>query len=122
MGVMGQAGLVLAFAFLGDVLAFSFPIGVPASIWGLLLLFGAMRAGVVKTEWVATAGGFLTANMAFFFLPLAVGIVEIYDLMRPVLMQMLLISVVSTFLSFLAAYHAARIVRRRLAAGRERRQ
>ena len=42
--------VILAFTFLGELLNYFLPLPIPASIWGLLLLFAALRLGSVMLE------------------------------------------------------------------------
>ena len=45
--------LVLYFIlYLGELIAHYVPIGIPSSIWGLLLLFTCLVLRIVKVEWV----------------------------------------------------------------------
>ncbi len=40
----------------------------------MLSLFGALAAGAIKIEWLELGGGFLTKHLAFFFVPVTVGV------------------------------------------------
>lgn len=70
--------LVLLFAILhlGGLLARLIPLGMPESIWGLLVLFALLCAKWVKPEWIMPASRPILRYMALFFLPVCAGIVE----------------------------------------------
>lgn len=110
MKLLGQLGLLFAFALGGDLMARLVTVGVPASVWALALLLAALRLGVLRTETIADTGGFLAANMAFFFVPSAVGIIDSYQTLYPVLFRLMLVCLVSTVLTFLATYYTVRLV------------
>ena len=38
--------IILAFTFLGELMNYFIPLPIPASIWGLLLLFGALGLAI----------------------------------------------------------------------------
>ena len=87
---------ILGFCFLGEVLHALLPLPVPASIYGLVLLLAALRAGVVKLEQVKGAAGFLIAVFPVLFLPGAVGVMELGSLLAeiwlPVMMALVLVT------------------------------
>ena len=51
--------IILLFTFLGELLRVLLPLPVPASIYGLLLLFAALLTGLLKIEAVRETGKFL---------------------------------------------------------------
>ncbi|KGX91309.1 hypothetical protein N781_04380 [Pontibacillus halophilus JSM 076056 = DSM 19796] len=69
---------------------------IPGSIFGLLLLFIALKWNVIKLQWVEEAGKWLLAELLLFFIPAAVGIVQYPDLAGWEGIRILLIIVVST--------------------------
>lgn len=108
MRILGQLGLLFGFGYLGVLLSRVLPITLPASILGMLLLLAALRLRLLSERSLAETGEFLGANMAFFFLPPAVDILEQYPLVRAYLPNILLICLLTTMATFLAAYLAAR--------------
>jgi holin-like protein len=108
VNVIKQLGVIFAFSYLGAVVAGALPMRPPSSIVGMLLLLGALRSGLLPERLLGETGDFLAANMGFFFLPPAVEILESYPLVQSALPEILLICVVSTVLTFAAAYGAAR--------------
>ncbi|MCD8139970.1 MAG: CidA/LrgA family protein [Planctomycetaceae bacterium] len=109
LGYLGQIGLILALAYCGHLAVAGLSVPLPSSVVGLLLLAG-LRLGVVHEAWIGDAAHFLSANMAFFFLPSAVEILENYDRIHPVLVRLLAVCVISTVVTFLAAYWAVRML------------
>jgi len=66
------------FLFLGAALKEVFPLPIPASMFGLFLLFLALCFKIIKLEWVEKGANWLMAELLLFFIPSAVGIVN-YD-------------------------------------------
>ncbi len=110
MRILGQICLILGFAFAGELLAFFVPLGIPASVFGLVLLLTALKTGIVKPEYINDTARFLSGNMAFFFVPPAVSIVSTYSLIHSVLFKLIIICLLSTLVTFLTAYWGVRIV------------
>lgn len=49
---------------------------VPGNVMGMILLFGLLAAGVVKLEQLEVASGYLLKHISFFFIPIAVGLMN----------------------------------------------
>ncbi len=95
---MKQAAIILAVSFLGEALRFVIPLPVPASIYGLVLMLLALKLNVVKLEQVKDAGVFLIEIMPMMFIPAAVGLLESWEVLSPICVQVLAITLVSTVL------------------------
>jgi len=107
--IIKQIFVILLFYCIGEILAYLmslvFPsIYIPGTILGLLLLVGVLITGKLSMDYVDDVGTFLTSNMAFFFIPAAVSVIEYMDLLSESILQILVIIVISTVLSFLAIY------------------
>ena len=72
----------MVFAFLGEVLRYIIPLPIPASIYGIVLLFLALQFKVLKVSDIKETSSFLIAIMPIMFLPPAVGVIESWDLIR----------------------------------------
>jgi holin-like protein len=73
-----------------------FHLPVPGNVLGMLVLFALLMTGVVKLEWVAGAADLLTKHLAFFFIPVAVGLMQWGDLLWHTGHWLLLAIVLST--------------------------
>src|SRR5262245_57700598 len=52
---------------------------IPGNIVGLGLLFVLLSAGIVRERWVSGAATLLTRHLAFFFIPITVGLMGLKD-------------------------------------------
>lgn len=100
MKYLPQFCIILGFSLLGETLQRLLPLPIPASVYGLVLLFLSLCLGIVKPEQVKTAGGFLTGIMSVLFVSPAVGIVSNWELIRPQLLPICLLIIASTVLTF----------------------
>ena len=100
MKYLSQFCIILGFTLAGEALQRLLPLPIPASVWGLALLFCALCLGIVKLEQVKDAAGFLISIMPLMFVSPAVGIVENWDLIRHQLLPIFLLLAATTFLVF----------------------
>ncbi|AZU62763.1 CidA/LrgA family protein [Neobacillus mesonae] len=73
-----QVLIIYVFLFLGAAVKEVVPLPIPASMFGLCLLFLALFLKIIKLEWVEKGANWLMAELLLFFIPSAVGIVN-YD-------------------------------------------
>ena len=73
-------GLVLyAFFLLGGVLGDRLGLPLPGSVLGMLLLWGALEAGVVRLAWLREGATTLLGLLGLLFVPAGVGFVAFVD-------------------------------------------
>lgn len=100
MKYLSQFCIILGFTLTGEALQRLLPLPIPASVYGLVLLFIALCTGLVKVSQVKEAGAFLTSILPLLFVAPTVGIVEHWGLIRPNLLPIALLLLGSTVLTF----------------------
>lgn len=96
MKYLKQFAVILTMTFLGEVLHLLLPLPVPASIYGMVLLLISLMTGIIKLEQVRETGTFLIEIMPIMFIPAGVGLLDSWSSLRPILIPVLVIMVVST--------------------------
>lgn len=96
MKYLKQFAVILTMTFLGEVLHLLLPLPVPASIYGMVLLLISLMTGIIKLEQVRETGTFLIEIMPIMFIPAGVGLLDSWSSLRPILIPVLVITVVST--------------------------
>lgn len=91
---------ILVFSFLGELLHSVVPLPIPASIYGMVLMFAALSLGILKLEQVKETGHFLVNIMAVMFVSPAVGLLNCWDAVRGSLLSVCIIIVVSLLVTF----------------------
>ena len=82
IGFIGaQIALLLLLNTAGTALVAGLGLPFPGTVAGLVLLFGALVSGVIPLAWVEEAAGLLTRHLAFFFIPIAVGLMTFGELL-----------------------------------------
>lgn len=90
----------------------------PASVIGMVLLFALLATGVLKLEHVREKADFLLANMAFFFLPAGVSVMNYFDVLSSALVPLLVICLVTTVLVFGATALSIKLTLRLMGRGK----
>lgn len=90
----------MGFTLTGEALQRIIPLPIPASVYGLALLFTALCLKIVKVEQVKETGTFLTSILSILFVSPAVGIVDDWGLIQNDLLPILLLLSGSTILTF----------------------
>ena len=56
--------IIIAFSFAGELLHFLLPLPIPASIYGIILLFAALELKWIKVKDILTHAGKISAKLA----------------------------------------------------------
>ena len=95
-----QIGLILFISFLGEVCRYLIPLTIPASIYGMVLLFAALSLKIIRIESVRETGAFLTSILSLLFVVPTVQLMDFWPVMRPVLIPVLVICLAGTIVVF----------------------
>lgn len=68
----GLWGLTIA----GTLAARALALPIPGNLAGMILLYLLLSLGIVKIAWFDATGSFLVKHLAFFFIPVAVGVMD----------------------------------------------
>ena len=85
MKYLRQLLIILIFSFIGEVLHSLIPIQVPASIYGLVLLFIALLTGIIQLPQVKEVAKYLIEIMPLMFIPAGVGLLESWGDLKSIL-------------------------------------
>lgn len=96
MKYIKEFGIILLISFLGELLHSLLPFPVPASIYGLLLLFVCLVTGIIRLEQINTTARYLIEIMPLMFIPAGVGLLSAWGVLRPVIIPVGVITVIST--------------------------
>ena len=110
MNIMGELALIFGVCLIGEGIAALLPVAFPASVISMVLLMALLLAGVVKDRQIQTVSHFLVANMAFFFLPSFVGLLEHVELLKSRALPLVFIVVATTPVVYLATAWTVRLL------------
>lgn len=95
MKFLRQFIIILVISFIGELLKYILPLPVPASIYGMVILFVGLLTGLIKLENVREAGRFLIEIMPIMFIPAGVGVMASWGVLLPILVPVAVIIVVA---------------------------
>ena len=95
MKFLRQFIIILVISFIGELLKYILPLPVPASIYGMVILFVGLLTGLIKLENVREAGRFLIEIMPIMFIPAVVGVMASWGVLSPILVPVAVIIVVA---------------------------
>ena len=112
MKYLSQFLIILGFTLAGEALQRLIPLPIPASVYGLVLLFLALCLKLLKVDQVKAVGGFLISLLPFLFVSHVVGIVEHWSAIRSQIFPILLLIVSTTVLVFGVSGSLAQLLRK----------
>ena len=109
---MKQFGIILLISFVGEILEKWIPLPIPASIYGIILLFLCLKLNIIPHEAVHETGKFLIEIMPLMFIPAGVGLIDSWGVLKPLLLPVTIITAVSLLLVFgVSGRVAQRVIR-----------
>ena len=97
MKFISQFIIIIAFTFIGELLHFFIPLPIPASIYGIALLFICLMMKWIKVAEIRETSTFLIAIMPVMFIPAAVGLIDSWAAIRSHILEYAIVTIVSTF-------------------------
>lgn len=113
MKYIKQLFIILAFSLIGELLAATIPLPIPAAIYGFVLLFAALCTGLLKAKQVEDTAGFLISVMPLFFVAPTVNLLNYWGVISPVAVPICVIFSVSTVVVFAVAGLVTQRLRRK---------
>lgn len=91
-----QFGIILLLSFVGEILHELVPLPVPASIYGIILLFLCLEWKVISVSDVKEVSSFLIEIMPVMFIPAAVGLMDAWENIKSAWIPYTAITLIST--------------------------
>jgi holin-like protein len=115
MKIIKQIFIILLFYVIGEAISYGIQqlfthLFIPGTIIGLILLLLFLVTKRIKKDEVEEVGTFLTNNMAFFFIPAAVSVMEYFSILQSAFLKIIIISVISLIVSFFAVVYSVKLV------------
>ena len=109
MKIIKQFGIIFSLCWIATVIEELLPIAFPASVIAMLLLLICLLTGILKIDHIREKSDFLLANMAFFFIPAGVNVINYLDILKANWLPLLLICVITTVITFAATAYSIRL-------------
>ena len=111
MKIICQIAIIFTICWISQIVEAILPFPFPASVIGMVLLLILLLVRVLKVDHIREKSDFLLSNMAFFFIPAGVSIINYFDILASNLIPLLVICLVSTLLTFAVTAWTVRLTR-----------
>ena len=98
MKYIKQFLIIALVSCIGEILNYFIPLPIPATIYGLVLMLGLLISKLLPLEAVKETADFLVNIMPIMFIPAAVGLITYWEKLKPIIIPILVITIVSTIL------------------------
>lgn len=105
-----EFAIIIAVSFLGEIIKGAIPLPIPASIYGLVLMLIFLCTKAIRLEWVEGAGTFLVVIMPLMFIPAAAGLVDVWNVVKPILLPLIIITIATTLIDIFAAGWVSQLI------------
>ena len=96
MKYLQQIVIIAGVTFVAEIIKYFVPLPVPASIYGLILLFILLKSGVLKLGQIEDVGGMLLELMPLLLVPASVSFITVLDNIQGMLLPVLIMGLVGT--------------------------
>ena len=96
MKYLQQIVIIAGVTFAAEIIKYFVPLPVPASIYGLILLFILLKSGVLKLGQIEDVGGLLLELMPLLLVPASVSFITVLDNIQGMLLPVLIMGFVGT--------------------------
>ena len=100
MKYIRQFAIIMLFSLLGELCHLIIPIPIPASIYGMVLLFLSLAFKLLKIDAVKETGSFLVSLLPLLFVAPAAKIMAYWGVIKENWLPIIAITVISTFVVF----------------------
>lgn len=119
MKIIIQIAIIFSICWVSQIIEALLPIAFPASVIGMVLLL-LLLTRVLRVDHIREKSDFLLSNMAFFFIPAGVSIINYFDVLASNLLPLLAVCVISTILTFAVTAWAVSLTQRLMKGGKKR--
>lgn len=109
--IICQIAIIFTICWISQIVEAVLPFPFPASVIGMVLLLILLLVRALKVDHIREKSDFLLSNMAFFFIPAGVSIINYFDILADSLVPLLVICLVSTLLTFAVTAWAVQLTR-----------
>lgn len=108
--IITQVGIIFGVCWAAQIVEQALPLAFPASVIGMILMLLLLAFRVLKVDHIREKSDFLLGNMAFFFIPAGVSIINYFDVLKDWVFQLIFICIVTTVITFAVTAYSMRFV------------
>lgn len=96
MKYMMQICIIATISFVAELLHFFLPLPIPASVYGLVILFVLLCLKIIKLPQIEDVADWMLSIMPIFFIAPSVGLINSFDSIQGQVIPLVLICFIST--------------------------
>ena len=96
MKYVKQIGVISTIAFVAELLYYVVPLPIPASVYGMAILFLLLCLGIIKMEMVEDVADWILSVMPIFFIAPTVGLIKAFEDIKGQVIPLVIICITST--------------------------
>ena len=112
--ILIQIGVIFGLYWISQCIEAVLPIPFPASVISMLLLLALLLLRLIKVEQIREKTDFVLSNLSFFFVPVIASVINYVDVIAENAVALLVISLVTTVLTFGVTAWVVQLTRRAL--------
>lgn len=109
MQYIKQFAIIVAICLVGEFVVSFLPFAFPGNVAAMIILAGLLVIRVVKEEHIKETSDFLLQIIALFIVPPSVAVIQYFDLIGAIWWQLIIISLITLFLTFAACTFTIRL-------------
>ena len=118
MKILIQIGVIFGLYWISQCIEAVLPSPFPASVISMLLLLALLLLRLIKVEQIREKTDFVLSNLSFFFVPVIASVINYVDVIAENAVALLVISLVTTVLTFGVTAWVVQLTRRALDRGK----
>ncbi|MCD8838506.1 CidA/LrgA family protein [Staphylococcus arlettae] len=109
--IMSQILVIMCVTYLGSIIQKAFHLPIASSIVGLIIFFLLLKFKIIPEKWIDKGAHFLLATMIFFFIPSAVGLMDVVSIIDSNFILFFALIIVSTLVvAIISGYVAEKML------------
>jgi len=105
-----QFAIISLICLAGQAVSILLPFPFPTSVSGMIILFVLLITKLIKPDNIKETASWLKDNMALYFIPVFVTIIESWDVLKSVFFQVLFICIITTITTFAVTAYTVKAV------------
>lgn len=110
MKILLQIGIIFAICFLGEIVSVLIPFNFPSSVISMIILFLLLLFNLLKIKHIKEKSDFLLKNIAFFFIPSGVAIIDNMEYLNGNIIKILFICFITLIFTFISTAYTVKFV------------
>ncbi len=110
MKYIKQFAILVTVCFIGELVHEFIPIPVPASIYGLVLMFCALQFKIMPLSAVEETSDYLLSIMSLLFIPSTVGLMVAWPIIKQNWLSFLIVGIFGTVFVFFITGHVTQLI------------